>query len=179
MATRTVGEFAARIATLPGAIVEATPQAVRAAGAVLEQAARTNVLAATGGDARLSGAMTMGARRGGTGGAGKRIELELRVQGTGSRARALVVPRGPIMLVEGPTARHRIPRKLQGYNYHRRVYKRPGVFIPGRGFFASVNHPGTKGKRPVRRAFQSHSSEAAQVGLALFATSARRHITGS
>lgn len=181
---RTVGEFATRAATLPAALVEATPQAVRASGEVLEVAARASVLRATGGDSRLSNAVTIGARKRGasrTRGGGATITLELRVQGAGRRARAVVIPRGPIMLVEGPTPGHRIPRKLLARNYgsRSRVHARVGVYVPGRGFFAGVKHPGTKGKRPVRKAFESHNGPAAEAGLLVFVTETRRHLTGS
>jgi hypothetical protein len=165
-----------------------------AAGEVLEEAARANVLRATGGDARLSGARSISARRAGGNTAGTAIRLELKVVGAGKRAQGVVVPRGPIMLVEGPTVAHRIPfRHGQGRRYamqgeqlagggiarRRRANRRPGVFVPGRGFYRSVKHPGTQGKRPVRRAFQSHAAEAGSVGLLVFSTAARRHITGS
>jgi hypothetical protein len=173
---QTVGAWAAKAATLPAALVDATPRAVRTAGEILEGASRVNVAAATGGDMRLSRVRSGGKR--GTGGAGAgTIRLSAELRGTGSRTQALVVPRGPIMLVEGNTARHRIPRKLAGYSgrgYRGRA--RGAIHIPGVGIFASAQHPGTRGKKPIARAFRSAGPEAGRAGVMVFATAARNHL---
>jgi len=84
--TRTVGDWAQRAATLPAVLVEATPRAVRQGGEVLESAARVNLLAATGGDMRLSRVRS---------GKGATVRLELKLLGSGSRSRAVVTRPGP------------------------------------------------------------------------------------
>lgn len=188
---RTVGDWAQQAATLPAALVEATPRAVRTSGEVLEAAARVNVLKATGGDMRLSGARSITDRRTGKNGVGKLITLAVELKGTGSRTRALVVPRGPIMLIEDRTRRHREPfrygtgrryamageRMANGGTARRRRAARAGALnIPGVGWRMFANHPGTRGKRPIRNAFTSSSSQAGRAGLLVFATAARNHL---
>lgn len=158
-------------------LVEVTPGAVEAGAAVLERRARVNLLAASGGDGRLSRARTLGATRAGK--AGSRVDVKLVVRGAGRRAVALVLPVGPVSLVEKPTTRHRIPRKLLDYAYRRRVYQRRGVWIPGIGFRASVDHPGTRGKRPVGRAMDTHHDEAATAGLEHYTAAVERHLRGA
>lgn len=172
-----VDSFARRSARLPAVLVEVTPDAVRAGGEVLERRARTNLLAATGGDMRLSGAVSLRGRRAGTGGAGRKVDVRVKVLGAGRRAEAHVTPVGPVSLVEAPTRRHRIPRQI--VRQSRRVVQRRGVFIPGIGFRAHVNHPGTRGKRPVQRAMQTHGDEAGREGLAVFAAAVERHMRGA
>jgi hypothetical protein len=124
---------------------------------VLERRARVNLLAVTGGDLRLSGAVSLRGRRAGTGGAGRKVDVQVRLVGAGRRAEAHVTPVGPVSLVE----------------------ERRGVFIPGVGFRAHVNHPGTRGRRPVSRAMQTHSDEAGREGLAVFAAAVERHMRGA
>jgi hypothetical protein len=173
----TVESWALRAARLPAALVEATPDAVRSGAEVLERRARTNLLAVTGGDLRLSGAVSLRGRRAGTGGGGRKLDVQVKVRGTGRQATAHVTPVGPVSLVEAPTRRHRIPRQIARQS--RRVVQRRGVFIPGIGFRAHVNHPGTRGKRPVSRAMQTHADEAGREGLAVFAAAVERHMKGA
>jgi hypothetical protein len=173
----TVESWALRAARLPAALVEATPDAVRSSAEVLERRARVNLLAVTGGDLRLSGAVSLRGRRAGTGGAGRKVDVQVRLVGAGRRAEAHVTPVGPVSLVEAPTRRHRIPRQIQRVS--RRSVERRGVFIPGVGFRAHVNHPGTRGRRPVSRAMQTHSDEAGREGLAVFAAAVERHMRGA
>jgi hypothetical protein len=185
----TVESWAQRAARLPAVLVDATPPAVRAGAEVLESRARANLLAATGGDLRLSRARSIRAAR--TGGTGQRVDVKVVVFGSGRRAEAHVRPVGPVSLVEGPTRRHRIPRARSGryamageqlagggIARRRKADRRAFIWIPGVGFRSSANHPGTKGKRPVRRAMQSSADEAGRAGLAIFAAAARDHLTG-
>lgn len=176
---QTVQSWAARAATLPGELVRATPEAVTAGARVLESASRANLLADSGGDMRLSRVRS---------GKGGQMKLDVRVVGTGSRARAEVVPTGPVMLLEADTARHVQPFQYlsqrtggaQSYSMARRRKARREryIYIPGLGIYrASVNHPGTKGKRPVGRAFDSHHDEAGRRGLDVFARTARTHLS--
>jgi hypothetical protein len=172
----TVDEFARRAATLPAALSYATPRATRAGAEILEAQARANLVAATGGDRRLSGVSSMRARRGRSGSANREVDVTVKVEGAGRGARALVVPRGPVSLVEKPTRPHKIPHTF-AVKARRNVARR-AVHIPGVGVFASVNHPGTRGKRPVTRAFTSHHREAGGAGLAVFAQVTREHLGG-
>lgn len=165
MADATVAEFAARAATLPAAMVAATPEAVRASGATLEAAARASVSAATGGDSRLSGV-----KRGGT------ITLDLDVRGAGRTAKAVVVPKGPIMLIENDVRAHGLPFR---YKINRRVKKRGRKRLSfGGKVYAHVDHPGTTGKRPVRRAFQAAYPSAGEAGLLVFRQAIAKHLRG-
>ena len=187
--TRTVGDWAQRAATLPAALVEATPRAVRSGGEVLESAARVNLLAATGGDLKLSRVRS---------GKGATVKLELKLLGSGSSARAVVNPTGPVMLVEDRTKAHRSPFRYSGAGGSggRRRYATAGeqlanggtarrrrargagrvLSIPGVGYRMFAQHPGTKGKRPVRNAFRDHADEAGRAGLLVFSTAARNHL---
>lgn len=180
---QTVQGWAARAATLPGALVHATPGAVSAGADVLEAASRANLLAASGGDMRLSRV------RSGKGGA---LKVSVRMVGAGSNARAEVVPTGPVMLLEADIPRHREPFSYgTGRRYamagqtlagggtaRRRKARRAGfVYVPGLGTFARVTHPGTRGKRPVGRAFDSHHDAAGRAGLDVFSRAIRDHLS--
>lgn len=177
---QTLDQFAARAATLPGRLVEATPGAVRASGAVFEAAARSNIAAATGGDMRLSRVRS---------GRGAAISVELRVVGAGRTAAAHVVPQGPIMLIERPTSAHREPfryvsqrtggRKSYSMARRRKARRADVLYMPGIGFRRSANHPGTKGKQPVHRAFLTSRDEAARAGVTAYAAAVRNHLGGS
>lgn len=165
---QTVDAFAARAATLPRALVEATPGAVRDGGQVLERAVRSGVAAATGGDSRLSRVRS---------GKGAAIRVDLQITGSGSRSEAHVVPRGPIMLVELPTKAHRMPFV---YTYNRRVRKRRASVVAfGGQVYGRVRHPGTAGKYPVRKAFESSGAAAGRAGVELFARAAASHLSGA
>lgn len=176
---QTVQSWAARAATLPAALVEATPRAVRAGGAVFETAMRANIDAATGGDSRLSRVRS---------GRGASIRVDLDVRGAGSRTEAVVTPRGPIMLVERDTRAHREPFQYlnartggrRSYSMaRRRTAQRAGfLWIPGVGFRSRARHPGTRGKHPVERAFTSRSDEAARAGLLVFRLATHDHLKG-
>lgn len=177
--TQRVDAWARRAARLPAVLVESTPQAVTAGAEVLEDRARANLLAATG-DLRLSRARSIRAAR--SGGASQRVDVRVRVVGAGRRAEARVLPVGPVSLIEKPTRRHRIPRAYSGtYSMARRrkADRRGFVWIPGVGFRTSVQHPGTRGKRPVRRAFQSAGDEAGRAGLKVFAAAVEQHMRGA
>jgi hypothetical protein len=186
--TTTVAAWAQRAATLPAALVEATPRAVKASGALLEDAARVKLLSATGGDMRLSRVRS---------GKGATVKLELKVLGSGSGARAVVNPTGPVMLLEDRTKPHRSPFRYSGTTGAggRRRYATAGeqlasggtarrkrsrgrgvLYIPGVGFRQFADHPGTRGKRPVRNAFHEHADEAGRAGLLVFTTATRNHL---
>ena len=161
----TVDDFARRAATLPAALVHATPAAVHASAAVFEDAARAGVAAATGGDSKLSGVKS-----------GSVITLDAEVRGAGASAQGVVVPRGPIMLIEEDVRAHGEPFQ---YKASRRVMKRGRKRLSfGGRVYSSVKHPGTQGKHPVRRAFEAHHPEAARAGLEFFASAARDHLGG-
>lgn len=165
---QTVGEWAARAATLPAALVEATPEAVRASGVVLDTAVKAGIAAVTGGDSVLSRVRS---------GKGARISTRTEVRGAGSRAEAVVVPSGPIMLVENDTRPHTQPFK---YKNRRRVKaKRTGVVAFGGKVYASVDHPGTKGRKPVAKAFAASADDAGRAGVLVFATTVRSHLRGA
>lgn len=170
-----VDSWARRAARLPAVLVEATPDAVQAGGEVLERRARANLLAVTGGDLRLSGAVSLKGRRTGTGGAGRKVDVQVKLSGAGRRAEARVTPVGPVSLIEAPTRRHRIPRLIARQS-RRVVQRRRAVLIPGIGYRAHVMHPGTRGKRPVARAMQTASDEAGREGLQVFAAAVERHM---
>jgi hypothetical protein len=185
-----VGAWARRAATLPAVLVDTTPGAVGAGAEVLESRARANLLAASGGDLRLSGARSIKAARGG--GSGQRVDVTVKLFGTGRGTEARVRPVGPVSLIEGPTRAHRIPfaygtgrryamagqRLASGGTARRkRANRQPFVWIPGVGFRTSVQHPGTKGKRPVQRAFTAARAEAGRAGLTVFAEAIERHLT--
>ena len=181
--------WAARAAALPAALVNATPRAVRAGGVVLEQQATQNLRAATGGDLFLSRVRS---------GKGAAVGVQVRVAGSGSRSRALVTPTGPVSLVENDTRPHRQPFGYSGVagSGGRRRYATQGeelaaggtarrkrarragiIYIPGRGSFRGVNHPGTRGKHPVSRAFGQAAPEAGRAGAAVFTAAVRAHLT--
>lgn len=187
-AGETVGDWAARAALLPAVLVRTTPDAVLSSAHVLVAAATVKLTAASGGDLRLSRVRS---------GKGARVGVRVKVAGTGSKARALVLPTGPVSLVEGPTRAHRQPfgysgtsgaggrrryatagQQLAGGGTARRKRaKRAGlIYVPGLGMFQGVKHPGTKGSRPVGRAFAEHHEEAGRVGVQTFADAIRRHL---
>jgi hypothetical protein len=175
--------LAAKLAALPAALVEATPRAVRAGGAVLETRVRANVAGATGGDMRLSRVRS---------GRGARISVDTAVVGAGSRAQARVTPTGPIMLVEEDTNPHRQPFQYgtgrryamagelmaNGMRARRgRAGRRGFLFIPGVGFRAHARHPGTRGKHPVRDAFVQSGNDAGRAGVLVFQQAVRQVLT--
>lgn len=57
-------------------------------------------------------------------------------------------------MLERGTKPHRIPRETAGRGRSRRRNKRP-INIPGVGWRAYANHPGTAGKHPFERGIQS------------------------
>lgn len=186
--TQTVQGWAARAATLPAALVQATPRAVLASSRVLDATVRANVAQATGGDMRLSRVRS---------GRGARVDTTVRLTGSGSRAQARVVPTGPVMLVEKDTKRHREPFGYAGVTgrggrrryatageqlagggtaRRRRAVRARAMNIPGVGWRTHVEHPGTKGKEPVRRAFVHSGREAGRAGVLVFQQTVRQHL---
>jgi hypothetical protein len=187
--TLPVAEWARRAATLPAALVEATPRAVLAGAAPLERDARENLRRASGGDLRLSRVRS---------GKGARVDVKVTTQGSGSGTRALVLPVGPVSLVEGDTRRHREPFSYAGTTgaggrrryatagqrtatggiaRRRRAARRGFLYIPGVGVRAYVNHPGTSGKHPVANAMRTGAGSAGRAGAAVFARTIAEHLT--
>ena len=171
-------DWARRAATLPAVIVETTPRAVRAGARPLEEQARQNLRTASGGDLRLSRVRS---------GKGARVDVKVTLQGSGSGARALVLPVGPVSLVEGDTRAHREPFQYlaertggrRSYSMARRrgAVRRGFLYIPGVGIRAHVRHPGTRGRHPVGRAMQMAGRKAGQVGAETFARAVREHMS--
>jgi hypothetical protein len=167
-----------RAVTLPAAIVRATPGAVVAGADVLEAEARANLLRASGGDMRLS---RVRSGKGGT------MSLRVRTVGSGSNARAEVVPTGPVMLLEADTPRHVEPFRYlaersggtRAYSMARRrkAQRKPSMYLPGLGNFQRVNHPGTRGQQPVGRAFEQAHDRAGQAGVQVFMDAVARHMS--
>jgi hypothetical protein len=176
--------WAHRAATLPAALVQATPRAVRAGGGVLELQAQQNLRSAAGGDSFLSRVRS---------GKGARVSVRLRVAGSGSRSRAEVLPTGPVSLIENDTRPHRQPFSYgtgrryatagqqlangTGVARRKRAVRAGVIAVPGRGVFARVDHPGTRGKHPVGRAFTEAAPEAGRAGAAVFTAAIRTHLT--
>lgn len=175
--TLTVQQWAGKARLLPGALVDATPPAVLAGARVLEAQAVVNVAAATGGDSRLSRVRS---------GKGAAIRVQTRTRGSGSSTQAEVVPTGPIMLVERPTKPHGSPRQLLATTRRRpgrggigggRLNRSNVISIPGRGVYRRVRHPGTAGKYPVARAFDTAADDAGRAGAQVFVTAIRNTLT--
>jgi hypothetical protein len=176
--TLPVSDWARRAATLPAVLVEATPRAVLAGAEPLEQQARTNLRTATGGDLRLSRVRS---------GKGARVDVKVTTQGSGSGTRALVLPVGPVSLVEGNTRSHREPfqylaqrtggARSYSMKRRRRAVRTGIISIPGVGIRTRVHHPGTVGKQPVGRAMDTAGRTAGRAGAAVFARVIADHLT--
>ena len=82
----------------------------------------------------------------GVGKRGAKLGASFDVRG-GANPTGYVRATGPWQLIENDTKARRIP-KISG----KRARKRNVLKIPGVGFRASANHPGTKGKRPWAKA---------------------------
>lgn len=175
--TQTLQEWAERAATLPAVLVEATPRAVRAGADVLEGTARSNLTRASGGDLRLSRVRS---------GKGARVDVKVRTDGSGSRARAVVVPVGPVSLVENDTRAHQQPFQYlsartggaRSYSMARRrkAVRARAMNIPGVGWRMRVRHPGTKGKEPVAKAMLD-AGVAGRAGAAVFTRAVANHMS--
>ena len=183
-------EWAARAAALPAVLVQTTPRAVRAGVEPLEDRARANLRRVSGGDMKLSRVRS---------GQGARVDVKVVLAGSGSSARASVLPVGPVSLVEGDTRRHVEPftysgaagsggrrryatqgEELAGGGRARRRRARPrgGVLvIPGVGVRTHVNHPGTRGQEPVRSAMREAGGAAGRAGAAVFVRAIADHLT--
>jgi hypothetical protein len=169
--TLPVSDWARRAATLPAVLVEATPRAVRAGAEPLEQQARTNLRTASGGDLRLSRVRS---------GKGARVDVQVKLQGSGSGTRALVLPVGPVSLVEGDTKAHREPFTYSNrytMNRRRKAARRGFISIPGVGIRTYVQHRGTRGQHPVGRAMDTAGRAAGHAGADVFARVIAEHLT--
>lgn len=182
-------QAARKLATLPAALVQATPRAVAAGAAPLEDRARENLRAASGGDLRLSRVRS---------GKGARVDVRVRLSGAGSRAVASVLPVGPVSLVEGDTRKHREPFSYSGVTGagNRRRYATAGqttatgavarrrrrvrsdlLSIPGVGVRTYVDHPGTRGRHPVGNAMGQAGPAAGRAGAAVFVRAVADHLS--
>jgi hypothetical protein len=176
--TLPVSEWAQRAATLPAVLVETTPRAVRAGATPLENRARDNLRRVSGGDLKLSRVRS---------GKGARVDVKMRLVGSGSRTQALVLPVGPVSLVEGDTRPHRQPfqylaqrtggARSYSMRTRRKARRSPVMRIPGIGVRTHVRHPGTQGRHPVARAMREAGGEAGAAGAAVFARAIREHLT--
>lgn len=177
--TDTVGSWAARAAQLPAVMVRATGPAVTAGAQALEAAARVNLLADSGGDGVLSRVRS---------GKGARVGVKLDTSGSGSKTVARVLPVGPVSLLESDTRRHTEPfqyvsQRTGGARTYSMARRRKAarnsrglIYVPGLGMFQGVKHPGTRGKRPMGRAFDSHHDDAGRKGLDVYADAITRHL---
>lgn len=176
--TLSPSEWAQRAATLPAVLVQTTPRAVRAGAAPLAEQARLNLRRASGGDLRLSRVRS---------GKGARVGVKVTTQGSGTGTRALVLPVGPVSLVENDTRAHQQPFRYlaertggqRSYSMDRRRKAKRGrvMVLPGIGARTRVRHPGTTGSHPVGRAMQVAGREAGQAGAAVFARAIAEHLT--
>lgn len=173
----TVQDWAARAAQLPAALVQATPGAVSAGAQVLEAASRANLLAASGGDGRLSRVRS---------GKGAKVDVSVKVTGTGSRAEARVVPVGPVSLLQGTRA-HREPfqyvaqrsggARTYSMARRRKANRRGLIYIPGVGVRQFVQHRGAPSQRVFSRAWDTAREDAGQAGSEVFVAAIRRHFS--
>lgn len=129
----TPAQFAQRARGFANDLPKVERRAVGAAALVVKNSALTELRSAVGPDLRMSGVGKRGAK------VGARYD-----QAAGS-ASALVRATGPVHLIENDTKPHKISPK-------RRRGSRGALSIPGVGVRASVNHPGTRGKKPWAKA---------------------------
>lgn len=171
-------DWARRAATLPAVLVETTPRAVRAGVGPLAGRARLNLREASGWDLRLSRVRS---------GKGAKVDVKITTQGSGSSTRALVLPVGPVSLVEGDTRAHREPfqylsertggQRSYSMARRRRAVRAGFVYIPGVGVRAYARHPGTTGRHPFGRAMETTGGVAGRVGAEVFARAIREHMS--
>jgi hypothetical protein len=115
------------MAKAPAVLQATTAEMVRAAALAVTVAERATLSSATHGSNRLSGVGRKGAK----------LSVGFDMKGSGNPT-ALVRARGPYHLIESDTKAHVIiPRR-----------RRRALAGNGFGPVASVQHPGTKGKRP-------------------------------
>lgn len=174
----TLQGWADRAGQVPAVIVRATPGAVQAGAQVLEQQARANLLSASGGDLNLSRVRS---------GKGAHVDVQVRTRGAGQDATAMVLPVGPVSLLEKDTRGHRQPfqyvaartggKRDYSMNRRRKAVRAPFQYVPGLGIFQHIKHPGTRGKRPVGRAFDQAADQAGQAGAQAFADAVTRHMS--
>lgn len=90
------------------------------------------------------------------------------VSSTMAGNKALVKATGPLHLLERNTKAHRIGRRTRSATTGRSLVDRSGqdiksvLVIPGVGFRAWANHPGTKGKHPWEKGVEASRSTAAK-----------------
>lgn len=126
---RSMLDFAASCNAMPDALQAGQMKGVRAASLYVVRGIRAEIMVATGGDNRLSGVGKNGKR------VGARYDIKGRVNPT-----ALIKATGPLHLIERDTSAHEIKAKRRrGGNAALKV---------GDKFYRSVEHPGTRAKRP-------------------------------
>lgn len=104
---------------------------------------------------------------------GARIGVRTKKPGPDS---VLVAMFGPAQLIERDTEAHRIPRTT-GKGRKRRGDKQP-LYLPGIGFKAKVNHPGTRGKRPWARGLNRALPQVKVAAATEYAATLRRALRG-
>jgi hypothetical protein len=130
--TSTPAQFAIKMSKLSGDMRTAPRQiTIRAAG-VVKRSVQTQLAVAA-----PRGRLNVGKR-------GARIGVRYDLRGD---SEAVVRMTGPAHLIERDTKPHRIPRENRGRGRSRARNVRR-LAIPGVGIRMSVQHPGTKGKRP-------------------------------
>lgn len=136
--TKDLAWLAKMTASLPKDLQAAQRRGVSKGALHVTRAMRDEVRAATGGDMKLSG---------GPGRKPKRVGAKYTVKGT-TNPSAVVKATGPAQLIERDTKAHKIaPRRRRGQAKARALRLADGRFA------ASVQHPGTRGKRPYEKGY--------------------------
>lgn len=154
MPPRAFDRMITSVAQTGPALQDAQARGVRAAALEATTLIRAEIRKASGGDMRLSGAARNGK--------GAKVGAGFDIKGS-TNPTALIRAYGPIQLIERDTAPHLIMarsrfvirggvRVRQGRRSAagRRLRGKAALTIGG-GFYASAQHPGTKGKRPFAR----------------------------
>ncbi|MCA1572418.1 MAG: hypothetical protein LC798_19380 [Chloroflexi bacterium] len=158
MGTSTPAQFARKMARLSNDMKKVTPKAVvTAAAATIKKDVQQEVAVAA-----PSGRLNVGRT-------GRRIGVRSTHKGDDA---ILVAMFGPAHLIERDTKPHRIPRTT-GKGRKRRGDKQP-LYIPGIGFKANVDHPGTKGKHPWEKGVRSALPKLDKIAGAQYAEALRR-----
>ena len=160
----TPAQFYTSMKALPLEIEKATGRGVAKAALELTAAARRNIAVASGGDSRLSGVGPRGARVG--------ARYKVTERGFGGDYSALVTADGPVQLIERDTDPHdefsrsvsrakgrsRLARSEAAARFYNALFGGDSAFAGTSpmstpyGPRYRVNHPGTKGKHPFKRA---------------------------
>lgn len=138
-------DFAADCARFPGALEKAQARGVRRAALHVTRAVRGEIRAATNGDMEMSGVGVRGVR------VGARYDVRGTVNPT-----AMIRATGPLHLIERDTR----PREIKT---RKRRGKKALRLADGRFVTGTVQHPGTKGKRPFAKGVDATKESAPRV----------------